>query len=72
MQIASELEKELEKLARSSRGKQGIGVVKSSKTAVRLFQLGLARPVRSDDADVCSVTLDGFRYLQAKSNGNGK
>lgn len=70
MKIATELEQALEKLAKSCRGKQRIGVVKSSKTAMRLFQTGYARPVRSEDADVCAVTLDGFRYLQARRDGS--
>ena len=69
MQISSDLESALKKLAESNRGRQGVGVCKSATTAVRLFQLGYARPVRSEDTNVCSVTLDGFRYLQARSNG---
>jgi hypothetical protein len=69
MQVTSELEQALAKLAKSVRGKQGVGVVKSLKVAVRLFQMGLARPVRSEDENVCSVTLEGFRYLEARRNG---
>jgi hypothetical protein len=66
MKVAADLEQVLGKLAKSCRGKQGVGIVKSSNIAVRLFQAGLARPVRSEDANVCSVTLDGFRYLESR------
>jgi hypothetical protein len=68
MKIASDLEQALVKLAKSVRGKQGIGIIKSPKTAMKLFQIGYVRPVRSQDDNVCAVTLDGFRYLQARDD----
>lgn len=61
----------LQKLAQSSHGRQGIGVCASAKIAMQLFQMGVARPVRDDEKNICAVTLDGWRYLEAKRNGNG-
>jgi len=64
--LEPDIEKALAHLARSKFGRQGIGFVKSSKIAMRLFQLGHARAVKSNERNLCAVTLDGFRYLEQR------
>jgi hypothetical protein len=67
MKLDPDMQTALEKLARSNRGRQGVGFVSSAKVAMRLFQMGVARPVKDhEERNVCAVTLDGFRYLEAK------
>lgn len=71
MKLDPDMHAALQKLAQSNYGKQGTGICGSAKIAMRLFQMGLARPVRDDEKNVCAVTLDGWRYLEVKRNGNG-
>jgi hypothetical protein len=67
MKLDPDMHTVLERLARSQHGRQGVGVISSAKVAMRLFQTGYARPVRDrEERNICAVTLDGFRYLEAK------
>lgn len=67
MKLDPDLQLALENLAASNRGRRGVGMLKSAKIAMRLFQLGLARPVKDhEERNVCAVTLDGFRYLETR------
>ena len=74
MKLDPDMQSALEKLAQSNRGRRGVGFLKSAKIAMRLFQLGLARPVKDhEERNVCAVTLDGFRWLESKRvEANGK
>jgi Ran GTPase-activating protein (RanGAP) involved in mRNA processing and transport len=70
MKLEPDLQAALEKLASSNRG---VGFLASAKIAMRLFQLGLARPVKDhEERNVCAVTLDGFRFLETKRVEAGK
>lgn len=67
MKLDPDMQSALESLAQSNRGRRGVGQLKSAKIAMRLFQLGLARPVKDhDEGNVCAVTLDGFRFLETQ------
>jgi hypothetical protein len=73
MKLDPDMQVALEKLASANRGKRGVGFLKSAKIAMRLFQLGLARPVKDhEERNVCAVTLDGFRYLETRRVEAGK
>jgi hypothetical protein len=67
VKLEPDMHSALERLARSNRGRQGVGCITSAKIAMRLFQTGYARPVKDhEERNICAVTLDGFRYLEMK------
>jgi hypothetical protein len=62
----------LKKLASERVGRQGQGYVNLAKIAMQLFMFGFARPVKNGERNLCSVTLDGFRFLETRRNGGSK
>lgn len=54
----------LERLARSSWGKQGIGYCPTSRLRKRILKLGYAKYVKGEPAHVMALTLNGFRALE--------
>jgi hypothetical protein len=64
MSTGIRFQKAMERLARSSWGKQGIGKCPNATVRKALTLAGFARKVKGEADDIMALTLSGFRALE--------